>query len=62
LNEIKKCDEELKLVASQNKEHLKQLLALAKQEMIRQEIKSKIKAIDAEVNTFLSKYLLLLVS
>ncbi|KAL1130964.1 hypothetical protein AAG570_012205 [Ranatra chinensis] len=49
LSEIKKCDEELKLVASQNKEHLKRLLGLAKQEIARQDIRNKIKLIDAEI-------------
>ncbi|KAK9499840.1 hypothetical protein O3M35_002801 [Rhynocoris fuscipes] len=49
LNEIKKCEEELKIVAAQNKEHLTKLLAQAKHEMKRQEIKRKIRTLDSEL-------------
>ncbi|XP_073975916.1 transcriptional adaptor 3 isoform X3 [Rhodnius prolixus] len=49
LNEIKKCEEELKIVAAQNKEHLSKLLAQAKHEMKRQEIKRKIRSLDSEL-------------
>uniref|UniRef100_A0A069DYZ8 Putative histone acetyltransferase pcaf/saga/ada n=1 Tax=Panstrongylus megistus TaxID=65343 RepID=A0A069DYZ8_9HEMI len=49
LIEIKKCEEELKIVAAQNKEHLTELLAQARHEMKRQEIKRKIKSLDSEL-------------
>ncbi|XP_014242494.1 transcriptional adapter 3 isoform X1 [Cimex lectularius] len=49
LTEIRKCHEELKTVAIQNKEHLTRLVEEAKQEMKKQEIKKKIKALDTQL-------------
>lgn len=49
MTEIKKCEEELKIVAGQNKEQLEHLITKAKYEMKRQEVKSRIRAIETEV-------------
>ena len=49
LDELKRCQHELKALASKNQSHLKKLLALAKKEMTRQEIKRKLEAADTEV-------------
>ena len=49
LAEIKKCEEELKAVAAQNKEHLSRLLVEAKQEMERQNVRRILREVDDKV-------------
>lgn len=49
LGEIKRCQEELKAIAIHNIEQLKRVLKLAQEEMEKQEIKRKLKQIDAEI-------------
>lgn len=49
LDELKRCQLELKALTSKNQSQLKRLLGLAKKEMTRQEVKQKLQMVDAEV-------------
>ncbi|XP_014290402.1 transcriptional adapter 3-A [Halyomorpha halys] len=55
MTEIKKCDEELKIVAAQNKEQIELLISKAKYEMKRQEVKSRIRTIETELTEIYRK-------
>jgi len=49
LQELKRCQRELKSLTSKNQTHLKRLLSLAKKEMTRQEVSKKLQNADSEV-------------
>lgn len=49
LQELKRCQEELKLVNAHNVQQLKRLLRLANEEMVRQDLKRKLQQADNEV-------------
>ena len=49
LEELKRCQTELKAVSSHNIQQLKRLLKAAKEEMVRQELRNKLSQADAEV-------------
>ncbi|KAF6197479.1 hypothetical protein GE061_020162 [Apolygus lucorum] len=55
LVEIKKCEEELKAVASLNKEHLCRLLGQAKEEMERQKVRSIMREVDEKIISIYKK-------
>lgn len=49
LDELKRCQTELKAVSSHNLTQLKRLLKAAKEEMVRQELRNRLQKADAEV-------------
>ena len=49
LSELKSCQQELKAISKQNRDVLKQLLNVAKEEMKKQEIRRKIDSVNTEV-------------
>ena len=54
LSELKSCQQELKAISKQNRDFLKQLLNVAKDEMKKQEIRKKLDVANTEVRTFYS--------
>lgn len=49
LQELKRCQNELKLLSAHNVQQLKRLLKLANEEMVRQDLKRKLQQVDNEV-------------
>ena len=50
LNELKNCQQELRAVSKQNRDVLKQLLQVAKDELKKQEVRKKLDAANTEVS------------
>ena len=50
LEELKRCQNELKAVSAHNLQQLKRLIKAAKEELVRQELRNKLQQADAEVS------------